>query len=428
MSETTDSNRVKRCLNIIKLILAAFPSIIFGGFTIIFTIQQNHVSNENRKQDQLQADELNIRKTFETYIDHVSILLVDHKFNRSNPEHLLYLRVKTLTALRHVDVNRKRDIILFLHESRLIRNAPYQLDYIYLPGIYAPNIVFSWCSLKYAVFDHASMSNAQILNSTISYSSFYQINAPNAIIGDIIFHRNNFSNAILIGTHFSGIIGWKEGVFLTNADLFVSYTFEESALNFHNYDINSLNFQNLRFPDGSFRSIDSSNLIVDGGAEGCQSNKSQEIWLPRNNLTRMQISSYNITNLTITESTNNGDCAFFAHAPGESSLIQLIDVQRFSVLIRSEQAACNISAYIGCVEKGWSNISIHISYLQDNNIQINQHEIFSTTLLPKKVNFQTKAIPKQTRMLEIQLISNVAGPLSFCLIDDIEMNIFHTSK
>ncbi|CAF1496397.1 unnamed protein product, partial [Adineta steineri] len=250
------------------------------------------VSNENRKQDQLQADELNIRKTFETYIDHVSILLVDHKFNRSNPEHLLYLRVKTLTALRHVDVNRKRDIILFLHESRLIRSdipdterlnlisadlqnvqflgspdTPYQLDYIYLPGIYAPNIVFSWCSLKYAVFDHASMSNVQILNSTISYSSFYQINAPNAIIGDIIFHRNNFSNAILIGTHFAGIIGWKEGVFLTNADLFVSYTFEESALNFHNYDINSLNFQNLRFPDGSFRSIDSSNLIDDGGAE-----------------------------------------------------------------------------------------------------------------------------------------------------------------
>ncbi|CAF3978822.1 unnamed protein product, partial [Adineta steineri] len=347
-----------------------------------------------------------------------------------------------------------RDIILFLHESRLIRSdipdterlnlisadlqnvqflgspdTPYQLDYIYLPGIYAPNIVFSWCSLKYAVFDHASMSNVQILNSTISYSSFYQINAPNAIIGDIIFHRNNFANAILIGTHFAGIMGWKEGVFLTNADLFVSYTFEESALNFHNYDINSLNFQNLRFPDGSFRSIDSSNLIVDGGAEkGCLSNGSQEIWLSRNNLTRMQISSYNITNLTIIESANNGDCAFFAHAPGESSLIQLIDVQRFSVLIRSEQAACNISAYIGCVEKGWSNISIHISYLQDNNIQINQHEIFSTTLLPKKVNFQTKAIPKQTRMLEIQLISNVVGPLSFCLIDDIEMNIFHTSK
>ncbi|CAF1082378.1 unnamed protein product [Adineta steineri] len=308
-------------------------------------------------------------------------------------------------------------------------DTPYQLDYIYLPGIYAPNIVFSWCSLKYAVFDHASMSNVQILNSTISYSSFYQINAPNAIIGDIIFHRNNFANAILIGTHFAGIMGWKEGVFLTNADLFVSYTFEESALNFHNYDINSLNFQNLRFPDGSFRSIDSSNLIVDGGAEkGCLSNGSQEIWLSRNNLTRMQISSYNITNLTIIESANNGDCAFFAHAPGESSLIQLIDVQRFSVLIRSEQAACNISAYIGCVEKGWSNISIHISYLQDNNIQINQHEIFSTTLLPKKVNFQTKAIPKQTRMLEIQLISNVVGPLSFCLIDDIEMNIFHTSK
>ncbi len=49
-------------------------------------------------------------------------------YNRSNSEHLLQIRVKTLTVLHHVDINRKRDIILFLYESRLLRSDIYRLD------------------------------------------------------------------------------------------------------------------------------------------------------------------------------------------------------------------------------------------------------------------------------------------------------------
>ena len=274
------------------MILAAFPSIIFGIFTIVFTIQQNHVANENRRQDQQQADEHNIRTTFENYIDHVSALFLDKKFERNNTEHLLHLRVKTLTVLRHVDVSRKRDIILFLYESRLIRSdmpdnerlnlnsadlhdvqflgssgAPVQLDYLYLPGSYAPNIVFSWCRLENAVFDNASISNAKIINSTIANSSFRRIYAPDLTIGDVMLHQNNFTEAVLVRTYFISAIAWREGIDMTNADLLGSYTPYKSPIDFNHLDNHLFIFRNTRFPDGSFRSIDSSNLIVDGGAE-----------------------------------------------------------------------------------------------------------------------------------------------------------------
>ena len=111
-----------RCLNISNMVLAALPTIAFGVFTIIFTMQQNRAANENRKQDQQQADEQSIRVTFENYINDISKLLLDLNFNRSNTEHLLHIRVKTMTVLRYVDANRKRDIVLFLYESRLLRS------------------------------------------------------------------------------------------------------------------------------------------------------------------------------------------------------------------------------------------------------------------------------------------------------------------
>ncbi|UJR14510.1 hypothetical protein I4U23_001506 [Adineta vaga] len=57
-------SKSNRYLEIIKLLLAAFSSVVFGVFTIIFTVQQNITANENRKQDQKQADEQSIRTTF----------------------------------------------------------------------------------------------------------------------------------------------------------------------------------------------------------------------------------------------------------------------------------------------------------------------------------------------------------------------------
>jgi uncharacterized protein YjbI with pentapeptide repeats len=280
------------CVKVIKILLAALPSVIFGVFTIIFTIQQNQTANENRIQDQNQADEQNIRSTFENYIDDISELLLNTKFTRSNSEHLLHIRVKTLTVLRYVDAGRKRDIILFLYESGLLRSdarpnerlhltdanlngiefvgsslKPIQLDHLYLPGVYLPNAIFHWCILDYAVFDNSSMSNAKIINSSISHASFRRVYAPDSTMGDLIFHHNNFSGAIVVRTTFVGGGDWKEGNDFTNVDLLDSYGSRGELMMFYDTPRNIMIASNTRSGDGSFYDVDSSELIIDGGAE-----------------------------------------------------------------------------------------------------------------------------------------------------------------
>lgn len=84
----------------IKLIFSLLPSVILGAFTIIFTVQQNTSNNNNRQQDREQSIQLTQRAIFDNYIDTVSERLLSPYFNRSNQDHLLTIRAKTLTALR----------------------------------------------------------------------------------------------------------------------------------------------------------------------------------------------------------------------------------------------------------------------------------------------------------------------------------------
>ncbi|CAF4197515.1 unnamed protein product, partial [Adineta steineri] len=51
--------KLSKRLNIIKLLLAALPTVAFGVFTIVFTLQQDASAKATREQDQQQADETN---------------------------------------------------------------------------------------------------------------------------------------------------------------------------------------------------------------------------------------------------------------------------------------------------------------------------------------------------------------------------------
>ncbi|CAF1310720.1 unnamed protein product [Adineta ricciae] len=387
------------CLKVIKFLLAAFPSVVFGVFTIVFTVQQHITGIENRKQDQKQADEQNIRSTFENYIDDISNLLLDEKFNRSNSEHLLHIRVKTLTTLRHVDINRKRDIILFLYESRLLRNDvpcnerlslqdadldkltfqgsssnPIQLDNLYLPGVYLSNAVFHWCILDYAVFDNSSMANVRFINSSISHVTFRRIYAPDAIMGDLVFHENDFTGSMLVRTSFVGGTDWKEEVDLTNTDLLDSRGNHGQLINWNSVPENVLILVNARLPNGSFHQINSTELISDGGAElGCQINLTENTWKHGPYGSKIILSPIS-THPSISISSSNENCYFLADSLNASSLSQLIDVHSFSVLIHSEQARYNMSAYLTCSQDKSSEAWIKLVSLKNNYLWIDSHK------------------------------------------------------
>jgi hypothetical protein len=87
------SNRhTKRCFRLIKILLLTLVPFAIGVFTIVYIIQQNNIGKRHREQDlaiatniqvqdQRQADELRIQTVYDTYINDISMRLLDKDFN-----------------------------------------------------------------------------------------------------------------------------------------------------------------------------------------------------------------------------------------------------------------------------------------------------------------------------------------------------------
>ena len=275
------------CVNVFKLAFAALPTIAFGVFTIVFTLQQDASARATREQDQRQVDEQNRRVIFKDYIDDVKKILLDGAFENKTTKSLLQIRAQTLTALENLDPVRKRDVIVYLYENRLIRgddrhlvdlrganlnNVEFtklamdrcDLSYLYLPGIHAENIVFDACSLFSAVFNDASMPGARFVASLMSESSFVNVNLTGAHLHDNDLYASNFSDSDLFSSTIDG--GVFDRIDLTNVNLYRS-TISDSLL--HSLADGGLvpnTFLNTRFPNGSFSAINSNGLIVESRA------------------------------------------------------------------------------------------------------------------------------------------------------------------
>jgi uncharacterized protein YjbI with pentapeptide repeats len=281
-----------RWMKMLKIMLIAFPSIIFGIFTIVSSLQQNNFTKMIREQDQKQSDELNIRTIFQNYINDITKVISQKiSFNQTNNEDLLQIRVKTLTALNYLDPNRKRDMILFLYESQLLRsdinrldltganlsyvqfigspNSPILLNYLYFQGIKATNLVFKWCQLNNAILDYSFLPNMKLINVAIGNTSFREMYAPDMLIQNSIFHRNNFSGSIICRVHMIINVYIRASIDFTNADLINNtLTYDDEQMNLTEHLIDPLIIiRNARLPNGSFLFIDSKDLIIDGGAE-----------------------------------------------------------------------------------------------------------------------------------------------------------------
>ena len=275
-------------MNLCKLSMAALPTIVFGVFTVIFTLQQDASARAMRQQDQRQADEINRRTTFKDYIDDVRALLLDDNFEYNIERSLLHIRVQTLTVLKHLDPDRKHDVIRFLYENRLIHlNETVRLDlrgadlseikfikpldgvcdlsFLYLPGVYAKNIVFDGCWLVAANFDDASMVGAQFHSCNMVTATFRNANLSQVKLDGNHLYNANFTSAYLVQSSIPR--GTFHHVDLTNADLFQSDISDQLLHPLVVSGIGPNILLNTRYPNGSFSDIDTGNLIVDGQAQ-----------------------------------------------------------------------------------------------------------------------------------------------------------------
>jgi hypothetical protein len=95
-----------RCLNFCRLIFAALPTIVFGVFTVVFTLQQDSSARATREQNQQQEDETIRRTVFKEYIGDMKDLLLNRANNQTINKTLRHIRVQTLTVLQDLDVRR----------------------------------------------------------------------------------------------------------------------------------------------------------------------------------------------------------------------------------------------------------------------------------------------------------------------------------
>ena len=265
-----------------KLLFAGLPTVVFGVFTVVFTLEQNASARATREQDQRQEDENNRRIIFKEYIDDMTELLLERIKDTNISEILLHIRVQTLTVLRSIDEKQKVSVMVFLYENGLLRgDSPFRVDlrganftgiqlwgssnvacelpFLYLPGIYAEKINFYHCSLPGAVFDNASMSLAKFVSCSLWNAQFVRSNLTGAQFEGNHLSTSNFSGAYLSQSSIKS--GFFRTVNLANTDLYQSDIADEMLFPTINLGLSSHTFLNTRFPNGSFVYLENKNLF-----------------------------------------------------------------------------------------------------------------------------------------------------------------------
>ncbi len=105
-------------------LLAALAIPIVVGFGVAwYTAQQGKVSERENKDNQHE-------QALQAYIDKMSELLLEKRLRESQPEDEVrkVARVRTLTILPHLDEKRKRSVLQFLLDAKLIDKGNRKID------------------------------------------------------------------------------------------------------------------------------------------------------------------------------------------------------------------------------------------------------------------------------------------------------------
>jgi len=251
--------------------------------------QDLRIAQEQAAQNVREREKLRKQAIYDSYIAEISKIILNSEFNKSDVKKLTYIRTQTLNALHQLDLNQKREVIVFLYENGLIRaktsnpvdlrgadltgvkfvrSASFlcELNDLYLARVLADNILFDGCQLKQSVFNGASLNGAKFLNSNTPDCSYEGADMVQVIFNGTNTWGVNFASADLRNASFFSTLTKTN---CTNTDLSGSNLSKQSLSDPRNIYINT------RFPNGSFSAIDTKQLVKDGGAEIIVSKQAQ---------------------------------------------------------------------------------------------------------------------------------------------------------
>ncbi|CAF3419958.1 unnamed protein product [Rotaria sp. Silwood1] len=402
----------------IILILAIITIIIFGILLILYITRQNLTS----KTILIEEEEINEyeKKIFDDSINILWKNLRRFDFNQSNPDHLRPIYIEVLNALHQLSSIYKRDLILFLYTHRLIstdipfeqrltlRNANLtnvqfkyiNLNYLYLPGVFALNSLFSNCELKASNFQGSIMDKSRFISCSLEKSTF-----SGASLKQSLFTSDNDLSSIDF----------------TNTDL------TDSNINIDGFNNKCIIF-NTRLPNGSFFNIDSKGLINDGGAEQQCNTLRSDRWRKESGYTSLTITHRQNNSCIEMTTISENNCYFQANST--SRFIQDIDLNQYSTLIDNNQARYNVSAFLGCSSNNSSNwATVEIRFVNEQkSFENNQIHVIHYGKSWRSLS-NNSLIPIGIRTVQIMIGAYITDSsedfFSCCAIDDVNFNIFY---
>lgn len=171
----------------LKLVLSLLVPLMIGVFTITMSFVQQNVSLKQRNQDKEDAQQLrslsdrladNVQKEtiLVNYLHDISKLLMSENQTKMYD----YIRTNTLASLRQLDSDRKRYLLLFLYESRLLYHDP-------------DNQIPSILKIADADFNGVQFNGSELTKCSFRRIELYDIYLSHSLFYDCYFDRTNFS-------------------------------------------------------------------------------------------------------------------------------------------------------------------------------------------------------------------------------------------
>lgn len=170
-----------------KDVVQTFALIVAGvvaAITAAVGLLNLRLTRRNLEQ-QRQLDQQHVQEdALQDYIEQIGTLLAEQCLKKAKPEDdaALVARAHTLTTLRRLDKDRKRDVLLFLYEADLIRRehpivdlSDADLSEANLRGVYLRGADLHRANLEHANLDDAEfrgalLTGAQLDDATLHYA------------------------------------------------------------------------------------------------------------------------------------------------------------------------------------------------------------------------------------------------------------------
>jgi hypothetical protein len=184
--------------------LLFIPGVLTLG-AVWITARQNHdlqIAERQRQAERELAEDKYREDTLQDYIDKMSELLLREKLRDSAKadEVRKIARVRTLTVLHRLDGVRKRNVLLFLHESGLIYEGNHVID---LGGADLNGAKLNRAGLTQANLSQANLSQANLSGAMLAGTDLRKANLSKADLNDANLIFADFNEADLSGANLS---------------------------------------------------------------------------------------------------------------------------------------------------------------------------------------------------------------------------------